>query len=96
MSSHPDKQFYSYIIRGISKGFKIGFDHRGRRKAAKSNMLSAQRNPDVVDDYLRVELEEGRVVGPIAQANGLHINRSPSWKVEVDCRLVPSRRGKYK
>lgn len=74
LSSHPDKEFYSYIISGIANGFRIGFDHRRHCGAVKANMLSAQRNPSVVEDYLRVEIEEGRVPGPIAQPGSLHIN----------------------
>ena len=73
--SHPDGDFCSYIIRGIANGFRIGFDHQGCQNPAKSNMLSALQNPGVVDNYLRAEIEEGRVLGPVTQVSGVHINR---------------------
>ena len=39
-------------------------------------MLSAEQNPEVVDQYLRKEKEAGRVVGPLPQhIAGLHVSR---------------------
>ena len=75
LCSHPDDDFCSYIIRGITNGFIIGFDHQGRRNPAKSNMLSVLQNPGVIDDYLRAKIEEGCILGPVTQVSGVHINR---------------------
>lgn len=55
----------------------------------------------MVDDYMNVEIEEGWILGLIAQAGNVHTNqfglitKTTKWKVEVHCRLVPSGRGKY-
>ena len=67
LCSHPDRDFYSYIIGGISSGLRIDFIHQHQRKPAKSKILSAVQNPGIVGDYLKVELEEGGVLDPIAQ-----------------------------
>ena len=74
---HPDQEFAGYIVRGIQQGFRIGYNRRaGRCQSAKRNMLSAEQNPEVVDQYLRKEKEAGRVVGPLPQhIAGLHVSR---------------------
>jgi hypothetical protein len=56
----PDKQFVDFILQGIEKGFRIGFDRCSVQ--ASRNMLSALQNPSPVDDYLESEVAAGRVV----------------------------------
>ena len=66
LESHPDSAFRDYILRGISEGFHIGFNHKIHAcKQASSNMHSALENPDVIQEYLEKEVAKGRVVGPI-------------------------------
>ena len=93
LSSHPDKEFYAHIISGIVNGFRIGYDCQGHCRSAKSNMPSARKSPGVVDNYLKVEIEEGLVLGPITQSDSLHINRfgvipkrhqTGKWRLIVD------------
>ena len=104
LNSHQDKEFYAYIISGIANGFRIGYDRQGYCRSAKSNMPSARKNPGVVDNYLKVEIEEGRVLGPITQSDSLHINRfgvipkrhQMGKLMEIDCKFVPPRGGKHK
>ena len=64
--SHPDGAFVSYLIRGMTWGFRIGVDrHIQRCKPCRKNMMSANQYPQVVEEYLASELEAGRVVGPL-------------------------------
>ena len=51
---HPDREFASYILRGIEKGFYIGVDAAFPRIPAKKNMQSASQHPDVIDKYRRL------------------------------------------
>jgi len=57
LEPYPDRGLYSYIVDGLSEGFWIGFDHQHLCREAKSNMLSALRNPKVVEEYLAAEIE---------------------------------------
>ena len=55
LSSHLDAGFREYLVRGISEGFRLGFEHDTHTcKSAKSNMLSATKNADKRD-----QVEEG-------------------------------------
>ncbi len=50
---HPDAEFVKYLLRGITQGFRIGFDYRRCEcRQAVANMTSADDNPTVVDEYL--------------------------------------------
>ena len=95
MAQHPDREFVGYILRGMSGGFRIGFDHqRYSCKPAHSNMKSATENAGVVEEYLLRELTAGRVVGPFARGSIPAIQISPfgvipksepeKWRLIVD------------
>ena len=65
------------LVQGMQHGFRIGFDWKERfGKPAKSNMLSAEQNPEVVDAYLAKEVTVGRVVALSAehQLTEVHIS----------------------
>ena len=68
LAEHPDTGFKEYILRGLRLGFRISFQHgKGMCTSAKSNMLSANQNSGVVDDYLQKEMRLGRVIGPMGR-----------------------------
>ena len=52
LECHPDEEFFGYIMNGISEEFRIGFDNHRLCRGAAANMLSAQKNPDFVEEYL--------------------------------------------
>ncbi len=74
LHEHPDQHFRDYILDGIGEGFRVGFDPLQRLRSAKKNMQSALINPAPVAEYLRTELEAGRVLGPFQeqQASDIH------------------------
>ena len=77
LAEHPDRQFVEYIIRGIRGGFRIGC-HASVQKlqSVSSNMPSANSHPEVIDNYLRDELECNRLVEvPPSEASVIHISR---------------------
>ena len=73
--SHPDRQFVLYLLAGIRQGFHIGFDRNHTCKRMTRNMQSALLHPAPVEDYLRTELQAGRIVGPIPDTPLLQISR---------------------
>ena len=96
LQSHPDQQFTHYILKGITEGFRIGFDRRCKLKAAQKNMHSAAQHPLVIDQYLQDECKTGRVMGPFHAQDispPVHISRfgvipkkhrENSWRLIVD------------
>lgn len=66
LGRHPDAEYRDYLLRGIERGFRIGFRHRSCScQQAKSNMKSASEQATVVQEYLEKEVRLGRVVGPL-------------------------------
>ncbi len=75
---HPDQNFRRYIVTGLKEGFQVGFQSGVvANVSAQTNMLSATRNKQVVDEYLDKEVSLGRVAGPVdpTAQPGIHINR---------------------
>lgn len=80
LAEHPDQEFASFILRGIQRGFRIGFGSSGTElKSRRRNMLSATANPQVVTEYLQEELRLGRIAkaGPIETVRSFGIQCSP-------------------
>ena len=71
----PNREFNSYILRGIAEGFHIGFDARrvSALISAKLNMSSAREHPTIVAEYLKEECQLGRVIGPIHHGDKVKI-----------------------
>ncbi len=90
LADHPDKAFKENIIKGLRRGFRIGFRH-GRCKcvAAKTNMLSAVQNPAVVDQYIRKAVSLGKVKGPMMR------EQLPEAQVRFGVIEKPHQPGKY-
>ena len=76
MGHHPDKDFVTYILKGIESGFSIGTISTAAVLSATKNMHSATLNPSVTDDYIKQEVELGNMIGPFPQtmAPEIHIN----------------------
>ena len=68
LADHPDKHLKEYLLRGIRHGFRIGCDPQQPLRSATSNMRSALENPKPVTDYLKNELQEGRIIGPFTKS----------------------------
>lgn len=53
---------------GIAERFRIGFNHSHQtRRVAFANLASALANPEVVDSYIRKEIQQGRILEPVPQ-----------------------------
>ena len=93
--SHPDEDLVAYVLSGIQKGFRIGFDYAKQRCiSARANLRSAAENQEVVTAYLKEECAKGRViqVGPAEMVVGLQISpfgvipkgQTRKWRLIVD------------
>ncbi len=79
LAAHPDGKLREFILEGIAKGFRVGYDYSNSRLICqRGNMLSALDHPQVVDDYLAMETSLGRV-GSIPQEDigAISVHTSP-------------------
>ena len=80
LASYPDQSLAELVLRGISDGFRIGYETgRSPLQAKKHNMVSADEHKEVISKYLEAELEAGRIVkvGTPEEAQALGIHCSP-------------------
>ena len=96
LADHLDKSYVDYILRGITEGFRIGFNYSHHTcRPSHGNMLSTLENPDVVDDYLQKELRDGNIAEVINPSGLLGLQVSPfgmipkrhspnNWRLIVD------------
>ena len=76
LQSHPDRTFVEYLVQGIRQGFRLGFGFgEVQLRSASRNMRSAEDNVEVVEQYLAKECGLGRVVGPLALDDSVHVCR---------------------
>ena len=51
---HPDREFVAWMIDGMERGFRIGYDYnRGVGGRVGKNMRSALKHPLPVDQYVQ-------------------------------------------
>ena len=74
LSSHPDRNFVTYICTGLGDGFRIGFAHTAPLRSASANMFSAVQHPEIIDEYISKELRLGRILATSCHP-AIHINR---------------------
>ena len=102
LEGHPDKLFSQYILVGLAKGFRVGFDYTQQCKPAVRNLTSAQENPTVVREYLQKECGLGRVAGPFEKGSIHNLQVSPfgvipkqhtpgQWRLIMDLSHPPGR-----
>ena len=77
--NHPDRTFVEFLLRGIQQGFRIGFNPKlVELKSNNRNMLSAWQHPEVVNAYLKEEVDANRMllVGQedLPEAKQIHCN----------------------
>ena len=78
LQTHPDQELVQFFLKGITQGFRIGFNYHSQQlKSSKKNLEGALSHPDVVQHYLRTEVNMGRLIGPLDNAYKLvtHISR---------------------
>ena len=83
-----------YLVQGIRQGFRLGFGYgEVQLRSASRNMQSAEDNAEVVEQYLAKECGLGRVVGPLALDDSMHVShfgvipkphQPGKWRLIVD------------
>ena len=103
LRSHPDTLFVGYILEGIQKGFRVGFDYKGQpTKSTYTNLPTARDHPENISNYLAAECSKGRMLGPLPTCSipNIQINRigvipkksSPGrWRLITDLSFPPGR-----
>ena len=96
LSTHPDHDFVSYILRGLSGGFHVGFDERMvHLRSSHRNHPSSLANRTVVSTYIQEEAVAGRMIGPLSTPAQHLVHCSPiglvpkgrntgQWRMIVD------------
>ena len=75
LRNHPDQTLAHYLIKGLSEGFRIGFDRSHGLVSTNRNLPSATEQAEVFAEYLEKEVALGRVIGPFPPGPTWHINR---------------------
>ena len=78
LTQHPNQPLVQFFLKGISQGFRIGFNQLPQGlKSARKNLNGALQHPQIVEEYLSTEVSHHRVAGPFNKEPPLtaHINR---------------------
>ena len=82
LEGHPDRAFISFIMDGLSHGFRIGCNRRSPLQSGAANIGSASLHAGIISVHLKKELAMGRMLGPFLPdftAPELHVNRFGSY-----------------
>ena len=64
LAGHPDQAPARYIVEGLTRGFRIGFQRGAPLRSAHDNLKSARQHPEVIQAYLEKECRLGRILSP--------------------------------
>ena len=95
LESHPDRSFAAYIHKGLSTGFRVGFNQLSTQLQSRStNHPSARQQGEVVRERILAEVSAGRLLGPLSGDAVHHVHVSPmglvpkaqtnKWRLIVD------------
>ena len=73
LASYPDQIFASYLRRGITWGFRIGFNPSSRLKPSAGNFRSMVSNGASADNYIATEVAVGKL-RPVPPGYSTHIS----------------------
>ena len=75
LSTYPDEQIRLYILSGIEKGFRIGYDCANHRLVSRDrNMSSVVEHSEIVDHYLDLEKAQGVLPSNSLAAKACHVS----------------------
>ena len=65
LGDYPDQAAAAYVVTGLRKGFRTGFEASSvSLRSVSANMSSGLVHPSVIDAYLESEVSRGRMAGP--------------------------------
>ena len=74
LKAHPDQQYVAFLLRGMTFGFRVGFNRAQKLRPAKRNMKSALERPSVIQDYLEQESSQQTNLGPFCPQDMKHLS----------------------
>ena len=99
LANHPDHGFASYVTKGITIGFRVGFNRTSALRNCSSNMQSAREHPEVVSSYLEREKILNRMIVvqpedlPPHQPLRCNTKKGQAGALAFNCRLIlPNKR----
>ena len=63
LSDHPNLSFTTYLPKGLTQGFKVGY-HGNQSPRPAPNLRSALARPHIINTYLTAECQAGHTAGP--------------------------------
>ena len=100
LKSHPDRVYTRYLLSGIEKGFRIGFN-RGRQQILQKSIRNLPTQvPSIISEYLDREVSLSRMMKlpKGVRSSGVHIsplgaipkkNKPGKWRLIVDLSSPP-------
>ena len=65
LRSYPDPAFTHFILQGIQRGFRIGYNYTSHTcTPARDNLPGAKEHPEIITKYITREVAKGRMLGP--------------------------------
>lgn len=64
LKKHPNRCFVNYLLTGLVQGFFAGLLHLPAVSFTCKNLLSAKKEPEIVDALLEKEVKKGFMIGP--------------------------------
>ncbi|XP_071060142.1 uncharacterized protein [Pseudochaenichthys georgianus] len=64
LSTHPNPVFVDYLLSGLSQGFRVGVLSPPSVTLVAKNMQSAAKEPTIVSQLIKKELNKGYLIGP--------------------------------
>ena len=99
LAGHPDREFAAFVVRGIGKGFRIGFDYRHSLGGKTQEYAVGQRDPGPNRSVCASRDAGGAAHPPLrrnpltSEPGGRYPKATPAGKVEADHGFVVSEGG---
>ena len=93
LASYPDQRFVSYLLAGLSQGFRVGASGSLVARHSVRNHLSCSSSPAAVNSYIISGRAAGRLWGPLPSSAGVHLSpiglvpkghSGEAWRMIVD------------
>ena len=73
LSEHPDREWVSFLVRGICHGFRLGHDQsRVTVRERRGTMYEASQHREIISDYLKAE-ERAERIWKVTQDRGAEL-----------------------
>ena len=74
---YPTPQLTSYLVQGLTSGFRIGFNRTSPLRSSCCNHPLSLEPPQIIDYHFSSEVQSGRLVGPLPASISSLVQSSP-------------------